>query len=90
MNRLNRRRVLRELLNGSAVTVALQLLNCLLNGNGTALAAGGRVKSGLHIDAGGTSHARLGYTAMRVMGVDTPSWGTKSNNTSKEIGEILV
>ena len=56
----------------------------------TAGRAGGRVKTGLHIDAGGTSHARLGYTAMRVMGVDTPSWGTKSNNTSKEIGEILV
>ena len=56
----------------------------------TAGRAGGRVKSGLHIDAGGTTHARLGYTALRVMGVDTPSWGTKSNNTSKEFGEMLV
>ena len=56
----------------------------------TAGRAGGRVRSGLHIDAGGTTCARLGYTALRVMGVDTPSWGTKSNNTSKEFGEILV
>ena len=56
----------------------------------TAGRAGGRVKTGLHIDAAGTSTARLGYTALRLMGVDTPSWGTKSNNTSTEIGEILA
>ena len=56
----------------------------------TAGRAGGRVKSGLHIDAKGTALTRVGYTALRVMGVDTPSWGVNSNNTSKEIGEILV
>jgi len=27
---------------------------------------------------------------MKVMGVDTPSWGTKSNNTSRELSEILA
>jgi hypothetical protein len=32
----------------------------------------------------------VGYTALRLMGVDVPSWGNQSNNTSKEIGEILV
>ncbi len=37
---LNRRRVLRGMLNGGAVTVALPLLDCFLNGNGTALASG--------------------------------------------------
>jgi hypothetical protein len=37
---LNRRRVLRGMLNGGAVTVGLPLLNCFLNGNGTALADG--------------------------------------------------
>lgn len=52
--------------------------------------AGGKVKTGYHVDGGGTSIARVGYTAMRVMGVDIPSWGTNSNNTSKELGEILV
>lgn len=52
--------------------------------------AGGRIKTGLHIDGGGSPGCRLGYTAMRLMGVDVPSWGDKSNNTSDEIGEILA
>ncbi len=56
----------------------------------TAGRAGGRVKTGLHIDGGGTPGTRVGYTAMRLMGIDAPSWGNQSNNTSKEIGEILV
>ncbi|MEE4360624.1 MAG: DUF1552 domain-containing protein [Pseudomonadales bacterium] len=50
----------------------------------------GRVRTGLHIDGGGSPGCRLGYTAQRLMGLDIESWGTKSNNTSKEIGEILV
>ncbi len=56
----------------------------------TAGRAGGRIKTGLHVDMGATSGVRLGYTALRTMGVETPSWGTKSNATSKEVGEILV
>jgi len=52
--------------------------------------AGGQVKTGLHIDGGGSPGCRLGYTAMRLMGLDVRAWGDKSNNTSKEIGEILV
>src|SRR5690349_9036974 len=40
MEHLNRRRLLRGILNGSAVTVALPLLDCFLNDNGTALANG--------------------------------------------------
>ena len=56
----------------------------------TAGKAGGKVKTGLHIDGGATASTRLGYTAMRVMGLDVPAWGTKSNNTSKEVGEILA
>jgi hypothetical protein len=56
----------------------------------TAGRAGGRVKTGLHIDGNAMPSTRIGYTALRVMGVDTPSWGTNSNNTSSEIGEILV
>ncbi len=46
--------------------------------------------TGLHIDGKGTSGCRVGYTALRLMGVDKPSWGVNSNNTSQEIGEILV
>jgi hypothetical protein len=56
----------------------------------TAGRAGGRVKTGLHVDAKGTAGTRLGYTALRLMGVEAPSFGTNSNNTSKELGEILV
>ncbi len=51
---------------------------------------GGRVKTGLHIDGGGSPGCRLGYTAQRLMGLDIQSWGDKSNTTSDEIGEILV
>src|SRR3954471_5010529 len=40
MDGLNRRRVLRGMLGGSAVSVALPMLDCFLNGNGTALADG--------------------------------------------------
>ena len=56
----------------------------------TAGRAGGRIKTGLHIDGGGTPGTRVGYTALKVFGVDVPSWGTKSNNTSREIAEILA
>lgn len=56
----------------------------------TAGKAGGRLKTGLHIDANNTPGTRLGYTALRLMGVETPSWGVNSNNTSKELTEILA
>jgi Protein of unknown function (DUF1552) len=56
----------------------------------TAGRAGGKVKTGLHIDGGGTASTRLGYTAMKVFGLDLASWGAQSNGTSKEIGEMLV
>jgi len=56
----------------------------------TAGRAGGRIKSGIHVDMDDTMSTRLGYTALRVMGVDTPSWGAQSNNTSQEIAEILA
>ncbi len=56
----------------------------------TAGRAGGQVKSGLHIDLKGTAGARVGYTALRLMGVDAPSWGAQSNQTSSDVGEILA
>jgi hypothetical protein len=56
----------------------------------TAGRAGGKVKNGIHIDGKGTSVTRLPYTAMRIMGLETASWGTNSNKTSSEIGEIIV
>lgn len=56
----------------------------------TAGRAGGKVKTGLHVATQGSTVARLGYTVQRVMGLEIPSWGTRSNTTSKEFGEILV
>ncbi len=56
----------------------------------TAGRAGGKLKTGLHVDMKGSAITRAGYTAMRVMGVEATSFGTKSNQTSSEIGEILV
>lgn len=56
----------------------------------TAGRAGGRIKTGLHIDGAGTGGTRLGYTAMKLFGLDNASWGAQSNGTSSEIGEILV
>ncbi|MGH8445609.1 MAG: DUF1552 domain-containing protein, partial [Solimonas sp.] len=56
----------------------------------TAGRAGGRVKTGLHIDAGGSGVTRVGYTAMRIMGLELPAWGVKSNMTSKPLNEIVA
>jgi hypothetical protein len=56
----------------------------------TAGRAGGKVKTGVHVSGTGMPASRLGYTAMRIMGLNVASWGTKSNLTSKEVGEILV
>ncbi len=56
----------------------------------TAGRAGGKLKTGLHIQGNGDAGTRLGYTMMKVLGLEIPSWGTLSNTTSKEIGEILV
>ncbi|MFT4045979.1 MAG: DUF1552 domain-containing protein [Solimonas sp.] len=56
----------------------------------TAGRAGGRVKTGLHIDAGATGVTRVAYTAMRVMGVDLPTWGVKSNMTASHFSEIIA
>ena len=56
----------------------------------TAGRAGGKVNTGLHIDGKGDAVTRVGYTAMKIMGLEQASWGVKSNTTSKEFGEILV
>ena len=56
----------------------------------TAGRAGGKVKTGLHINADGATVGRMGYTMQKVMGLDIERWGERSNNTNKEFGEILV
>jgi len=56
----------------------------------TAGRAGGRVKTGLHVDTRGGGVTRVGYTALRVMGLDLPNWGVKSNMTSSHLSEIIA
>ena len=56
----------------------------------TAGRAGGKVKTGLHIAGNATSVCRLGYTGLKLMGCDVPSFGTKSNNNANPISEILA
>ena len=56
----------------------------------TAGRAGGKVKTGVHVNMEGKSVARMGYTALRTMGVDVASFGDRSNQSSTEIGEILI
>jgi hypothetical protein len=56
----------------------------------TAGKAGGRIKTGLHVPGAKEPGTRLGYTLLEAYDIDSPSWGTKSNATSKQIGEIVA
>jgi hypothetical protein len=52
--------------------------------------AGGRVKTGNHIQGNGDPTSRIGLTAMQIMGININKWGTGSMETDKTISEILV
>ncbi|MFL2769902.1 MAG: DUF1552 domain-containing protein [Rhodospirillaceae bacterium] len=52
--------------------------------------AGGRVKTGLHINGNAAPQSRIGLTLMQVMDVPLAEWGTKSLRTSTSISDILV
>ncbi len=52
--------------------------------------AGGRARTGMYIDGGGTPISRVGLTLQQIMGVPLDRWGTKSMETSKTIGEIVA
>lgn len=56
----------------------------------TAGRLGGRLKAGMHIPCEGAQVTALSYTALRALGFDLKSWGQKSNETSKIIGEIVA
>jgi len=56
----------------------------------TAGAAGGRVKTGQHIQAAGDPGTRLGLTVQQAMGLPVSAWGNASMETSKPIAEVLV
>jgi hypothetical protein len=56
----------------------------------TAGRAGGKLKTGVHVDMKETSVARMGYTALKVMGLDVTTFGDRSNQNSNAISEILA
>ena len=52
--------------------------------------AGGRIKTGMHVQAKGDAVTRVGLTLQQVMGVSASSWGTMSMQTGKPVSEIMV
>jgi hypothetical protein len=56
----------------------------------TAGSGGGRLKTGLYVDGAGTPVSRVGLTLQQVMGVSLDTWGTKSLETNKPLGELVV
>jgi len=56
----------------------------------TAGRAGGRLKTGLHLDGKGEAGTRLGYTVQKIMGLPISQWGARSMTASSEIGELVA
>jgi len=56
----------------------------------TAGRAGGKFKTGLHIDMKGAPMSRMALTAMRTLGMDLQKFGGGTNLTSDSISEIVV
>jgi hypothetical protein len=56
----------------------------------TAGSAGGRMKTGLYVDGQGSPVSRVGLTLQQLMGVSIDTWGTKSLETNKPLGELIA
>ena len=56
----------------------------------TAGSGGGRMKTGMHINAEGDAATRVGFTLMRALGMPLGSWGTESNKATKPFNELLI
>jgi len=52
--------------------------------------AGGKVKTGLHINAPAEPISRIGLTLQQVMGVPADAWGQDAMRTRRPVSEILV
>jgi hypothetical protein len=52
--------------------------------------AGGKIKTGLHIDGNGDPVTRVGLTVQQALGLPLNNWGGGSMQTSKTIGEIMA
>ena len=53
-------------------------------------AAGGRIKTGLHIAGRGDTVSRVGLTAQQAMGLAVDRWGAGANQSASAIGELLA
>lgn len=82
---LDRSLVLASSESGLAKIHGVENLPLLTLGN-----AGGRIKTGIHLQPKGDAVTRVGLTMQQVMGVSTSSWGTGSMKTEKTFTEILA
>jgi hypothetical protein len=56
----------------------------------TAGSAGGRIKTGIHVNQVGEPVTRIGFTIQQAMGVPVEKWGQGTMQTSKPISEIQI
>jgi hypothetical protein len=56
----------------------------------TAGRAGGRVKTGQHIEGAADPVTRIGLSAQQIMGLGRERWGSQSMETSRAIGELFA
>ncbi len=56
----------------------------------TAGKAGGRLKTGLHVDGKGEVATQLGLTLLKTMGLSQEQWGSGALRTSRVISEIVA
>jgi hypothetical protein len=52
--------------------------------------AGGKIKTGMHIDGASTPASRVGLTLQQAMGLPVDSWGEGGMRTSRPISEIMA
>jgi hypothetical protein len=53
-------------------------------------AAGGRMRTGLHIAGNADPISPIGLTVQQIMDIPVESWGARSLTTSKPIGELFI
>ncbi len=56
----------------------------------TAGRMGGKIKTGLHIPYSAGKITDIGFTGLKAMGFNLKTWGQKSNETDKLIGDIIA
>jgi hypothetical protein len=52
--------------------------------------AGGKMKTGLHIQGSGETISRVGLTVQQAMGLPVDSWGLDAMNTKRPVSELFA